>query len=167
MPVLTEEERRDNLSRGARSPETAATRSSVSLFGLSAFRSTCSQKGIPKVKKFADMMIADHTKTSSELKSMTPAEMQGAIPACSMTPRTRSSASCGTPNRRILRPEYDSMQVSAHKDAVSLFEPYAGRRQSQAEGLGLHHATGSAASPRDGAVDGANFSTQGSAGWPT
>src|SRR5260221_4301295 len=39
------------------------------------------QKGNPDEKKFADVMIADHTKTSSELKQMVSGEMKAALPA--------------------------------------------------------------------------------------
>ena len=39
------------------------------------------QKGSADDKKFAERMITDHTKTSSELKSMVPSDMQGAVPA--------------------------------------------------------------------------------------
>src|ERR1700710_2297755 len=39
------------------------------------------QKGDADDKKFADMMITDHTKTSTELKGLTPADLKGAIPA--------------------------------------------------------------------------------------
>src|SRR5258705_13568649 len=39
------------------------------------------QKGNADDKKFAQMMIADHTKTSSELKGMVPSETQGDVPA--------------------------------------------------------------------------------------
>ena len=39
------------------------------------------QKGNADEKKFAEMMITDHTKTSTELKSMVPAEMKSAIPS--------------------------------------------------------------------------------------
>src|SRR6201985_3404091 len=38
------------------------------------------QKGDADDKKFADMMITDHTKTSTELKSLTPADLKAAIP---------------------------------------------------------------------------------------
>src|SRR6201993_1454257 len=38
------------------------------------------QKGNADEKKFAEQMITDHTKTSSELKGMVPAEMTSAIP---------------------------------------------------------------------------------------
>ena len=67
------------------------------------------QKGSADDKKFAERMITDHTKTSSELKSMVPSDMQGAVPA----------------SLDDFASEYDPMQVSAHKDAVSLFERYA------------------------------------------
>src|SRR3954452_5123028 len=39
------------------------------------------QKGNADEKKFADMMIADHTKTSSELKQMVGGDMKAALPA--------------------------------------------------------------------------------------
>src|SRR6201985_275422 len=39
------------------------------------------QKGNADEKKFAEQMVTDHTKTSSELKGMVPAEMTSAIPA--------------------------------------------------------------------------------------
>src|SRR6201984_256197 len=38
------------------------------------------QQGNADEKKFAEQMITDHTKTSSELKGMVPAEMTSAIP---------------------------------------------------------------------------------------
>lgn len=39
------------------------------------------QKGNADEKKFAEMMVADHTKTSTELKSMVPDSLKAAIPA--------------------------------------------------------------------------------------
>ena len=39
------------------------------------------QKGNVDEKKFAEMMLADHTKTSTELKSMVPDNLKAAIPA--------------------------------------------------------------------------------------
>jgi putative membrane protein len=75
------------------------------------------QKGNADEKKFATMMIADHTKTTTELKLMVTGEMKSAIPSA-------------LTKLRDAKPEdfaatYDPMQVSAHKDAVSLFERYA------------------------------------------
>lgn len=83
------------------------------------------QKGNADEKKFAGQMITDHTKTSSELKGMVPAEMTSAIP-----PSLDDSSQKKLDKLRDAKPEdfasdYDPMQVSAHKDAVSLFERYA------------------------------------------
>jgi putative membrane protein len=83
------------------------------------------QKGNADEKKFAEQMITDHTKTSSELKGMVPAEMTSAIP-----PSLDDSSQKKLDKLRDAKPadfagDYDPMQVSAHKDAVSLFERYA------------------------------------------
>ena len=37
-------------------------------------------KGNAEEKKFAEMMLADHTKTSNEIKAMTPTNMKAAVP---------------------------------------------------------------------------------------
>jgi len=84
------------------------------------------QKGNADEKKFAGQMITDHTKTSSELKSMVGSgDVKAEIPAS-----LDSSSQSKLDKLRNAKPEdfagqYDPMQVSAHKDAVSLFERYA------------------------------------------
>jgi putative membrane protein len=83
------------------------------------------QKGDADEKKFAEQMITDHTKTSSELKGLVPAGMTSAIPTA-----LDDSSQKKLDKLRNAKPEdfasnYDPMQVSAHKDAVSLFERYA------------------------------------------
>jgi len=83
------------------------------------------QKGDADDKKFADMMITDHTKTSSELKSMTPADLKAAIPASLDASYQKKVDKLRDTKPEDFASEYDSMQVSAHKDAVSLFERYA------------------------------------------
>jgi putative membrane protein len=82
-------------------------------------------KGNADEKKFAAQMITDHTKTSTELKSMVSGGLKAAIPA-----GLDSSSQSKLDKLRNAKPEnfagqYDPMQVSAHKDAVSLFERYA------------------------------------------
>ena len=82
-------------------------------------------KGTPDEKKFAAAMIAAHTKTSADLKSMLSDEMKAALPAVldglsqMKLDKLRHTKPADFPG------EYDPMQVSAHKDAVSLFERYA------------------------------------------
>lgn len=83
------------------------------------------QKGNAEEKKFAGQMVNDHTKTSADLKSMTPSGEQSSIPT-----KLDDSAQKKLDKLRDAKPEdfasvYDPMQVSAHKDAVSLFERYA------------------------------------------
>jgi putative membrane protein len=83
------------------------------------------QKGNADEKKFAEMMLTDHTKTSSELKSMVPAEMKGEIPTGLDDASQKKLTKLRDAKPEDFATEYDPMQVSAHKDAVSLFERYA------------------------------------------
>jgi putative membrane protein len=83
------------------------------------------QKGDPEEKTFAAQMITDHTKTSSELKSMVSGEMKGAIPSGLDDSSQKKLDKLNGTKPDDFASEYDPMQVSAHKDAVSLFERYA------------------------------------------
>ncbi len=83
------------------------------------------ERGNAQQKTFADQMITDHTKTSEDLKTMAPADAKTVIPSA-----LDSSSQSKIDKLRDAKPEdfssdFDSMQVSAHKDAVSLFERYA------------------------------------------
>jgi putative membrane protein len=84
------------------------------------------EKGNADDKKFAQQMITDHTKTTNDLKGMVESgDVKAQIPA-SMD----SSHQSKLDKLRDAKPEnfssdYASMQVSAHKDAVSLFERYS------------------------------------------
>ena len=83
------------------------------------------ERGNAEEKAFATQMITDHTKTSEELKSLVPAEARAAIPTA-----LDSSSQSKIDKLRNAKPDdfssdFDAMQVSAHKDAVSLFERYA------------------------------------------
>jgi putative membrane protein len=83
------------------------------------------ERGNAAEKAFAGQMITDHTKTSTELKEMVPGEAKATLPTA-----LDSSAQSKIDKLKDAKPDdfssdYDSMQVSAHKDAVSLFERYA------------------------------------------
>jgi putative membrane protein len=83
------------------------------------------ERGNAQEKTFASHMIIDHTKTSDELKSMAPADAKAVIPTA-----LDSSSQSKIDKLRNAKPDsfssdFDSMQVSAHKDAVSLFERFA------------------------------------------
>lgn len=84
------------------------------------------QKGNAAEKTFAAQMITDHTKTSEELTGLIKSgEVKAEVPTV-----LDSSSQSKLDDLNKAKPEdfaatYDPMQVSAHKDAVSLFERYA------------------------------------------
>ena len=83
------------------------------------------QKGNADEKKFAEHMITDHSKTSAELKGMVGGELAAAIPTALDDASQKKLAKLKDAKPEDFAGEYDPMQVSAHKDAVSLFERYA------------------------------------------
>jgi putative membrane protein len=84
------------------------------------------QKGNADEKKFSDQMIADHTKTSTELKGLVGSDAVKAEIPGSLDDSSKSKlAKLNDAKPEDFSSEYDPLQVSAHKDAVSLFERYA------------------------------------------
>jgi putative membrane protein len=83
------------------------------------------QKGDSQEKTFAGEMITDHTKTSTELKGLVSGEMKSAIPSSLDGSSQKKLDKLRDTKPEDFAGEYDPMQVSAHKDAVSLFERYA------------------------------------------
>jgi putative membrane protein len=83
------------------------------------------QKGNAEEKRFAASMLTDHTKTSGELKAIVPANLKAALPAALDDASQNELAKLRDVKSGNFASEYDPMQVSAHKDAVSLFERYA------------------------------------------
>lgn len=84
------------------------------------------QNGNAREKTFAAQMINDHGKTSSQLKELVSkgevkAELPAALDSASQSKLDKLKGKKGAE----FSSDYDSMQVSAHKDAVSLFERYA------------------------------------------
>jgi putative membrane protein len=83
-------------------------------------------KGNAAEKKFASQMVADHTKTSSELKGLVTggkvkADLPDALDSSHQSKLDKLKGESG----KDFSSDFDSDQVSAHKDAVSLFERYA------------------------------------------
>jgi len=84
------------------------------------------QKGNAEEKKFAQQMITDHTKTSSELKSLaSTSNLTVDIPTALDSSSQSKLDKLREAKAENFASQYDPMQVSAHKDAVSLFERYA------------------------------------------
>jgi putative membrane protein len=83
------------------------------------------QKGDPDEKKFAEAMITDNDKTSTELKGLVPSDMTSAIPTSLDNSSQKKLDKLNDAKPNDFASEYDPMQVSAHEDAVSLFERYS------------------------------------------
>ena len=83
-------------------------------------------KGNAAEKNFAAQMIADHTKTSADLKQLVSsgkvkADLPTALDSSHQSKLDKLKGASG----KDFSSDFDSDQVSAHKDAVSLFERYA------------------------------------------
>jgi putative membrane protein len=83
------------------------------------------QKGDEAEKKFAAQMITDHTKTSTELKGLVGSGEGVEILSTLVSSHQSKIDKLRNATREDFPSQYDPMQVSAHKDAVSLFERYA------------------------------------------
>jgi putative membrane protein len=83
-------------------------------------------KGNAEEKKFAEQMVTDHTKTSSDLKGLVSSgAVKAEIPATLDSSSQKKLDKLRATKADDFAAEYDPMQVSAHKEAVSLFERYS------------------------------------------
>jgi putative membrane protein len=94
------------------------------MFELAASE-TAMQKGSEPVKSFANQMMADHKKTTADLKRLAPAA-GATLPADMTSSQKRDFEKVAGLQGRDFDKQYMDDQVSAHKTAVSLFERYAG-----------------------------------------
>ena len=84
------------------------------------------QKGNTQEKSFAQQMVTDHTKTSSELKQMVSGgKVKAELPSTLDSSQQSKLDKLKDASGKDFSSDFDSDQVSAHKDAVSLFERYA------------------------------------------
>jgi putative membrane protein len=76
-------------------------------------------------KDFANQMVADHTKTSTELKEAVASDPNTPIPAAMDDAHKDKLSKLQGLNGEDFTKQYHSMQVEAHEDAVSLFKRYS------------------------------------------
>jgi putative membrane protein len=83
-------------------------------------------KGNAPEKSFASQMVTDHTKTSTELKGLVSSgKVKADVPVALDSSHQSKVDKLKGESGKDFSSDFDSMQVSAHKDAVSLFERYA------------------------------------------
>lgn len=84
------------------------------------------ERGNALEKTFAAMMVKDHTKTSDELKAMVKSgDVKAELPTQLDSGHQSKLDKLGGYKGDDFTSEFASQQVSAHKDAVNLFERYA------------------------------------------
>jgi putative membrane protein len=110
------------------SPTTADFVKEVAISDMFEIQSSqlAQDKGNAAEKTFASQMVTDHTKTSTELKEMVSsgkvkADVPAALDSSTQSKLDKLKGESGDD----FSSDYDSDQVSGHKDAVSLFERYA------------------------------------------
>jgi putative membrane protein len=83
-------------------------------------------KGDAPEKTFAAQMITDHTKTSTELRALvTSGKVKAEIPTVLDGSHQSKLNKLRDESGKDFSSDFNSEQVSAHKDAISLFERYA------------------------------------------
>src|SRR5579859_2373506 len=83
-------------------------------------------KGDAQAKSFAQHMVTDHQKTTTELQGLIKTGAVKATPPAELdSPHQSKLDKLKKETGRDFTNSYDELQVSAHKDAVSLFERYA------------------------------------------
>lgn len=82
-------------------------------------------KGNAEERKFAEQMIADHTKTSADIKLVAGGDVKADLPVTLDDSSQKKLDKLRDTKASAFPSQYDPMQVSAHKDAVSLFERYS------------------------------------------
>jgi putative membrane protein len=88
------------------------------------------EKGNATQKAFATQMVADHTKTSTELKQLISSDkVKIEVPKALNGSHQSKLDKLKDKNGNDFVSEFNSMQVSAHKNAVDLFERYASGRR--------------------------------------
>ncbi|MGY3238966.1 putative membrane protein [Bradyrhizobium sp. USDA 4472] len=84
------------------------------------------QKGNAQEKTFAQQMVTDHTKTSSELKALVnDGKVQATLPTALDSSHQSKLDKLKSASGKDFSSDYNSYQVSAHEDAISLFDRYA------------------------------------------
>ena len=83
------------------------------------------ERGDADAKNFAAQMITEHTKTSNELKALVTSGLKAEVPASLDEAHQKNIDKLKDAKKEDFTSDYATMQVSAHKDAVSLFERYA------------------------------------------
>jgi putative membrane protein len=96
------------------------------LFEIQSSQVALSKQPDADTKPFAEKMVQDHQKTSSELKALVEVSVPKlTLPASMDSEHQQMLIELTAKNGKDFDQSYDQTQVKAHRDAVALFEAYS------------------------------------------
>jgi putative membrane protein len=96
------------------------------MFEIQSSQLALSKQADVDTKPFAEKMVTDHQKTSSELKSLVDSgKLKVTLPTALDAPHQKMLDNLKAKSGKDFDQAYDQAQVKAHQDAVALFESYA------------------------------------------
>ncbi len=137
---------------GAPSAQDFVNKVAVSdMFEIQSSQIALAKQADADTKPFAEKMVQDHQKTSSELKALVEGgKVKAKLPSALDSEHQKLLDDLKAKNGKDFDQGYDQIQVKAHRDAVALFEAYAKGRQCRAQGLGGEDASPSEGTPQHG-----------------
>ena len=112
---------------GAPSAQDFVNKVAVSdMFEIQSSQIALAKQADADTKPFAEKMVQDHQKTSSELKALVDSgKVKAKLPAALDSQHQKMLDDLKAKNGKDFDQGYDQIQVKAHRDAVALFEAYA------------------------------------------
>jgi putative membrane protein len=96
------------------------------MFEIQSSQLALSKQADVDTKPFAEKMVTDHQKTSSELKSLIDSgKVKATLPTALDAQHQKMLDELKVKSGKDFDQSYDQIQVKAHQDAVALFEAYA------------------------------------------
>ena len=95
------------------------------MFEIQSSQLALAKQADADTKPFAEKMVQDHQKTSSELKALVDGGVKATLPTALDTQHQKMLDELKTKNGKDFDASYDQTQVKAHQDAVALFDAYA------------------------------------------
>ena len=122
------------------------------MFEIQSSQLALAKQADADTKPFAEKMVQDHQKTSSELKALVDGgKVKATLPTALDTQHQKMLDELKAKNGKDFDASYDQTQVKAHQDAVALFDAYAkGGDNSELKGWAFEDATSSSGASEHG-----------------
>jgi putative membrane protein len=109
---------------GAPSAQDFVTKVAISdMFEIQSSQLALSKRADADTKPFAEKMVQDHQKTSTELMALV--DVKATLPSALDAQHQKMLDDLKSKSGKDFDQSYDQVQLKAHRDAVALFEAYA------------------------------------------